>query len=119
MLFHYANHVLEIAAAADCDRPERSLTHEHGHEVQTAHCAPEHADHGHLVAIGDCLDRLRQRIGTIHRSASGRAPTSLGIDQSSRPIGVLNARDALEVLREEVEYEEVLLREYVMCVGWH
>jgi len=43
----------------------------------------------------------------------------LGIDQSSRPIGVLNARDALEVLREEVEYEEVLLREYVMCVGWH
>lgn len=30
------------------------------------------------------------------------------IDQASRPIGVLNARDALEVLREEVEYEEVL-----------
>lgn len=41
------------------------------------------------------------------------------IDQDSRPIGVLNARDALEVLREEVEYEEVLLRDYVMCVGWH
>jgi CBS domain-containing protein len=41
------------------------------------------------------------------------------LDQDSRPIGVLNARDALEVLREEVEYEEVLLRDYVMCVGWH
>lgn len=41
------------------------------------------------------------------------------IDQAARPIGVLNARDALEVLREEVEYEEVLLRDYVMCVGWH
>lgn len=41
------------------------------------------------------------------------------IDQASRAIGVLNARDALEVLREEVEYEEVLLRDYVMCVGWH
>ena len=41
------------------------------------------------------------------------------LDQHSRPIGVLNARDALEVLREEVEYEEVLLRDYVMCVGWH
>jgi hypothetical protein len=40
MLFHYAAHVLEIASTADCDRPERSLTHEHGHEVQTAHCAP-------------------------------------------------------------------------------
>ena len=41
------------------------------------------------------------------------------LDQDSRPIGVLNARDALEVLREEVEYEEVLLRDYVMCAGWH
>lgn len=41
------------------------------------------------------------------------------LDQDARPIGVLNARDALEVLREEVEYEEVLLRDYVMCVGWH
>jgi CBS domain-containing protein len=41
------------------------------------------------------------------------------VDQDSRPIGVLNARDALEVLLEEVEYEEVLLREYVMCVGYH
>lgn len=41
------------------------------------------------------------------------------LDQGSRPIGVLNARDALEALLEEVEYEEVLLREYVMCVGYH
>lgn len=41
------------------------------------------------------------------------------VDQDSRPIGVLNARDALEALLEEVDYEEVLLREYVMCVGYH
>ena len=41
------------------------------------------------------------------------------LDRDLRPVGVLNARDALEVLREEVEYEEVLLRDYVMCVGWH
>jgi CBS domain-containing protein len=41
------------------------------------------------------------------------------VDQDSRPIGVLNARDALEVLLEEVEYEEVLLREYVMSVGYN
>lgn len=41
------------------------------------------------------------------------------LDQGSRPIGVLNARDALEALLEEVEYEEILLREYVMCVGYH
>ncbi len=41
------------------------------------------------------------------------------LDQESRPIGVLNARDALEALLGEVEYEEDLLREYVMCVGYH
>lgn len=41
------------------------------------------------------------------------------VGQDSRPIGVLNARDALEVLLQEVEYEELLLREYVMCVGYH
>ena len=40
-------------------------------------------------------------------------------DQGSRPIGVINARDVLEALLEEVEDEEVLLREYVMCVGYH
>ena len=41
------------------------------------------------------------------------------VDQDSRPIGMLNARDALEVLLEEAEYEEGLLRDYVMCVGYH
>jgi CBS domain-containing protein len=41
------------------------------------------------------------------------------MDKDSRPIGVLNARDALDALLDEVEYEEVLLREYVMCVGYH
>lgn len=41
------------------------------------------------------------------------------VGQDSRPIGVLNVRDALDALLEEVEYEEVLLCEYVMCVGYH
>jgi CBS domain-containing protein len=41
------------------------------------------------------------------------------VDQDSRPIGVVNARDALEVLLEEAEYEEGLLRDYVMWVGYH
>ncbi len=39
------------------------------------------------------------------------------LDQNSRPIGVLNARDLLEVLLEEVEHEETLLRDYVMNIG--
>jgi CBS domain-containing protein len=49
-----------------------------------------------------------------------RRPKNIPIlDRDSRPIGVLNARDALEALLEEVEYEEGLLQEYVMCVGYH
>jgi len=41
------------------------------------------------------------------------------LDPDSRPVGVLNARDALESLLEELEYQEILLRDYVMCVGYH
>ncbi len=39
------------------------------------------------------------------------------LDQDSRPIGVVNARDVLEALLEEVEHEEMLLRDYVMSIG--
>lgn len=41
------------------------------------------------------------------------------IDDAGRPIGVLNARDALQVLLGEVRHEEALLRDYVMNVGFH
>ena len=40
------------------------------------------------------------------------------VDQDVRPLGVLNARDALEALLANVEYEESLLRDYVMSVGY-
>lgn len=39
-------------------------------------------------------------------------------DESLRPIGILSARDALQALMQEVEQEETLLRDYVMCVGY-
>ncbi len=39
------------------------------------------------------------------------------LDQDSRPLGMVNARDLLEALLEEAEHEEVLLRDYVMSVG--
>jgi CBS domain-containing protein len=39
-------------------------------------------------------------------------------DRDCRPVGVLNARDALQMLLREVENEESLLRDYVMCVGY-
>lgn len=40
------------------------------------------------------------------------------VDQSSKPVGILNVKDILQSLLEDVEYEEQLLRDYVMCVGY-
>lgn len=40
------------------------------------------------------------------------------IDEHSTPLGVVNARDALKALLAEEEYEESLLRDYVMGVGY-
>jgi CBS domain-containing protein len=40
------------------------------------------------------------------------------VDRDSVPVGILNVRDALQVLLTEVEYEEQLLRDYVSCVGY-
>ena len=40
------------------------------------------------------------------------------VDGSFRPLGVVNARDALLVLLEGTEYEEALLRDYVMGIGY-
>ena len=39
------------------------------------------------------------------------------LDQNSRPIGVLNARDLLEALLKEVEHEETLLGPVAGVVG--
>ncbi len=41
----------------------------------------------------------------------------LGADKE--PLGTLYARDVLQALLTEVEDEEVLLRDYVMSVGFH
>jgi CBS domain-containing protein len=41
------------------------------------------------------------------------------VDHDSRPVGVLNALDVLQVILGEVQDEELLLRDYVMSVGYH
>lgn len=40
------------------------------------------------------------------------------VDIERRPLGLLFASDVLEALLSEVEYEEELLKDYVMCVGY-
>jgi CBS domain-containing protein len=41
------------------------------------------------------------------------------IDEHRKAAGVVNARDALRVLLAQGEYEDSLLRAYVMGVGYH
>ena len=41
------------------------------------------------------------------------------VDDQSRPVGVVNARDVLQHLLKGAENETELLREYVMSVGYH
>lgn len=40
------------------------------------------------------------------------------VDQNSRPIGLLHARDILQLLLSESEGEEAMLRDYVMGIGY-
>jgi CBS domain-containing protein len=61
-------------------------------------------------------DRLREVWLTMKQHRLKNIPV---IDTDTRPVGMLNVRDALEVLLQEVEDEEALLRDYVMCVGYH
>jgi CBS domain-containing protein len=41
------------------------------------------------------------------------------IDAQSYPLGILNARDALNALLTDATHETELLRDYVMNVGYH
>jgi CBS domain-containing protein len=41
------------------------------------------------------------------------------VDTDATPLGVLNARDVLELLLSEAEQEDNLLRDYVACSGYH
>ena len=40
------------------------------------------------------------------------------VDEHVKPLGVVNARDALRALMAEGKYEASLLRDYVMGVGY-
>lgn len=40
------------------------------------------------------------------------------VDVNSHPVGVLSAKDVLQVLLDDAGYQEQLLRDYVMCVGY-
>ena len=59
-------------------------------------------------SLHDVLSKMKER-GFVHIPI---------VDQNPRPAGVINARDALQVLLGEVEYDVSFLREYVMGMGY-
>lgn len=60
----------------------------------------------------DCLPDV---LSTMEKRGLVHVPV---VDENSRPLGVVNARDALRALFAEEKYEESLLRDYVMGVGY-
>jgi len=61
-------------------------------------------------------DSVQDVLSTMHERGFVHIPI---IDKESRPSGVLNVRDALQVLLAEVEHDETLLRDYVLGIGYH
>ena len=61
-------------------------------------------------------DRLQDVWAKMQERALKNIPVT---DEAGCPVGVLNVRDALQALLQEVQDEESLLREYVMGVGYH
>lgn len=61
----------------------------------------------------------RDLLHAVWATMKSRSLKNLPItDPAGRPVGVLNARDALGALLQGVEDEESLLRDYVMGVGY-
>lgn len=65
-----------------------------------------------LCRSGDVLENLWDR---MKERGLKNAPF---VDQDLRPLGVLNARDMLQALLKESSWEESMMRDYVMGVGY-
>ena len=88
---------------------------------QIAHCAGG----GCQVAVADVMSRnvlscsgtdgLANVLESLQTSGYVHLPVA---DGDCKPVGVVNARDALRFLMLQEQYEESLLRNYVMGVGY-
>jgi CBS domain-containing protein len=90
----------------------RQIGHCQGYSCTTAASAVMTRD----VAFCSPHDFIKDVWSTMKERGLKHIPV---IDRNSRPVGLLIARDVLGVLLAEVEYEEQLLRDYVMCIGYH
>ena len=60
-------------------------------------------------------DRLEDVLAMMAKRGFVHIPV---VDEYSKPLGVVNARDALRALLADEEYEESLLRDYVTGIGY-
>jgi len=61
-----------------------------------------------------------QRLSDVWTTMRDNALRQIPIrDDDLHPLGLLYANDALELLLKDVEYEQLLLRDYVMGIGYH
>ena len=67
------------------------------------------------VTVCGRQDRLQDVWAVMKERQLKNVPVT---DDEAHPIGILNARDALQAMVQEVEQEETLLRDYVMCIGY-
>ena len=65
-----------------------------------------------------CCHRTDSLPGLLMRMAERGLVHVPVVDEDRKPVGVVNARDALRVLLADEQYEEALLRDYVMGVGY-
>jgi CBS domain-containing protein len=63
--------------------------------------------------------RENQTLQSVWKVMCGRALRSMPVlDENGRPRGALHARDLVRALLDEVTTEEMLLRDYVLGVGY-
>jgi CBS domain-containing protein len=73
-----------------------------------------------LVMKRDVLAcRAGERMSDVWAAMKDRGIKNVPLlDQDSRPLGVVNARDLLQVLLKESEDDESIMRDYVMGFGY-
>jgi CBS domain-containing protein len=68
------------------------------------------------------MSTTANRPGELHDVLSMMAKRGLVhvpvVDEHSKPLGVVNARDALRALMAERKYEASLLPDYIMGIGY-
>ena len=90
--------------------------------LQIGHCTgrtcTESADGLMVRNVISCLstDALSDVLSMMKANGLVHIPV---VDAEGKPSGVVNARDALRELMLDGQYEEALLRDYVMGVGYH